>query len=91
MAEGRCRKCGNTVPAGAATCPHCGVEAPLEPGPAAGAAAGAGTRAETGPPPERGSAAGSRLSKAVKAVGCLVLALIVLGIAIVLGLFDLFF
>lgn len=113
MADATCRSCGRTVPAGAATCPHCGVEAPVATGaaggamdgPAAGPAAGpapgpavgpapdtpaaTGAGAETRPVPERRTSPGSRVSKALKALGCLVLALIVLGIAVVVGVFDL--
>lgn len=44
----------------------------------------------TVPAPERDTA-GSRMKGALKAVGCLVLALIVLGIALIAGVFDILF
>lgn len=78
MAEYVCRSCGGAVAAGATTCPHCGVPDPVV------------ASADAGPRPER-EAPGSRVSSAAKAIGCVVLALIVLAIAVVIGVFDVLF
>jgi hypothetical protein len=43
------------------------------------------------PPPEGDTDAGSRLQNAAKAIGCVVLAALVLMIALVIGVFDVFF
>lgn len=45
---------------------------------------------ETGPEREPRET-GSRLRDAGKAIGCVILALLVLGIAIIIGVFDIFF
>ena len=77
MAEPVCRSCGTAVPAGAAVCPGCGVEDPVV------------AASTLGPAPERQT--GSTLKNAAKAIGCLVLALMVLAIGLIVGVFDLFF
>ena len=77
MAEAVCRSCGTAVPAGAAVCPGCGVADPIV------------ASATTGPSPERQT--GSTIKSAAKAIGCLVLAVLVLAIALLVGVFDLFF
>lgn len=46
---------------------------------------------ETGPDPGSRPETGSRLREAGKAIGCLILAVIVLAIAVVMGVFDIFF
>ena len=77
MAEAVCRSCGTAVPAGAAVCPSCDVPDPV-------------VASETlGPTPERQT--GSAMKSAAKAIGCLVLAGLVLAIALLVGVFDLFF
>lgn len=99
MADLACRSCGTTVPAGATTCPHCGAANPIA-APTAPTATAPGVERATpapahtdpaAPVPERQTGAGSRLKSAGKAIGCLVLALILLGIAIVVGVFDVLF
>lgn len=77
MAETVCRSCGTAVAAGAAVCPSCGVEDPVV------------ASAAVGPSPERQT--GAAMKSAAKAIGCLVLAMIVLGIALLVGVFDLVF
>ena len=96
MADLACRSCGTTVPAGATTCPHCGaadpIAAPTATGPGPEKAAAPPPHSDPGAPvPERQTSAGSRLKSVGKAIGCLVLALILLGIAIVVGVFDVLF
>lgn len=77
MAEPVCRSCGTAVPAGAAVCTSCGAEDPLV------------ASANVGPSPERQT--GAAMKSAAKAIGCLLLALIVLAIALLVGVFDFFF
>lgn len=77
MAETVCRSCGTAVPAGAAVCPGCGVEDPVV------------TSGPVAPSPERQT--GAAMKSAAKAIGCLLLALIVLAIALLVGVFDLVF
>jgi hypothetical protein len=81
MADATCRSCGAAVTADATTCPHCGTIDPVA----------AGTAGAATPPPERDPDLAARLSGVLKAIGCLVIALIVLGIAVLVGLFDLIF
>lgn len=77
MAVTTCRSCGEPVSADAAACPHCGTPDPVAP--------------RAVPKPEPATGAGSRFGRALKAIGCLFIALIVLGIALVVGLFDILF
>ncbi|HUG40330.1 MAG TPA: hypothetical protein VMM12_07590 [Longimicrobiales bacterium] len=86
MAEHLCRSCGGAVVASATTCPHCGVPDPV----VTPAATGPAAPAPAGALPERESP-GSRLQNAAKAIGCVVLALIVLAVALVIGVFDVLF
>lgn len=78
MAVTTCRSCGEPVDSDATTCPHCGTADPV--------AASAAT-----PTPERETGTASRVSSAMKALGCLVIALVVLGIALMVGFFDILF
>ena len=77
MAETVCRSCGTAVPAGATVCSSCGLEDPI---------VASGT---VGPPPERQT--GAAMKSAAKAIGCLLLALIVFAIALLVGVFDFIF
>ena len=96
MAETVCRSCGTAVAAGARMCPECGAADPIAAsathGPRPEAAGPVGDPGHTVTPrTDTTDGAGSRLKGAAKAIGCIVLAVIVLAIAIVAGLFDLFF
>ena len=77
MAVTTCRRCGEPVSPDAATCPHCGAAEPAT--------------ASAVPKPERDTGTGSRMGRALRAIGCLVIALIILGIAMLVGLFDILF
>ncbi len=61
------------------------------PEPRPGAGSDPAIRSETDPAPGTAAGSGSRLRDAWKAIGCVILALLVLGIAIVIGVFDIFF
>lgn len=90
-----CPHCGAADPVAGTTdpVPRTGTDPVARPtaDPATGPAADPlAARASTGPAPERNTA-GSRMKGAAKAIGCFVLALIVLAIAVVVGVFDIFF
>lgn len=61
------------------------------PGPRPDAGRDPAIRSDTEPAAGTAAGSGSRLRDAWKAIGCVILALLVLGIAIVIGVFDIFF